>query len=76
MKKGFKQSEIFHFVSLFEENVAGDRLSDMIATLIEPEIKKYTLCVMREMGINKETYCLRKPFCILRYIVITDRFYL
>ncbi len=55
VKKGSKQPEIFHLVSLFEENVAGDRLSDMIATIIEPEIKKYTLRVMGELGINRNT---------------------
>ena len=56
VKKGSKQPEIFHLVSLFEENVAGDRLSDMIATIIEPEIKKYTLRVMDELGISRETH--------------------
>lgn len=54
VKKGSKQPEIFHLVSLFEENVAGDRLSDMIATIIEPEIEKYTLRVMSELNITKE----------------------
>lgn len=54
VKKGSKQPEIFHLVSLFEENVAGDRLSDMIATIIESEIKKYTLRVLAELGITKE----------------------
>ena len=56
VKKGSKQPEIFHLVSLFEENVAGDRLSDMIATIIEPEIKKYTLRVMNELGITRVTH--------------------
>ncbi len=56
VKKGSKQPEIFHLVSLFEENVAGDRLSDMIATIIEPEIKKYTIRVMVELGITKGHY--------------------
>lgn len=54
VKKGSKQPELFHLVSLFEENVAGDRLSDMIATIIEPEIKKYTLRVMEELEISKD----------------------
>lgn len=35
IKKGSLQPEIFHLVSLFEEGIAGDRLSDMIATIIE-----------------------------------------
>ena len=55
VKKGIKQPEIFHLVSLFEENVAGDRLSDMIATIIEADIKKYTKRMMYELGINPET---------------------
>ena len=56
VKKGSKQPEIFHLASLFEENVAGDRLSDMIATIIEPEIKEYTLRVMKELGITRTDY--------------------
>lgn len=52
VKKGSKQPEIFHLVSLFEENVAGDRLSDMIATIIEPYIKKYTIRLMKELEID------------------------
>lgn len=55
VKKGSKQPEIFHLVSLFEENVAGDRLSDMIATIIEPYIKNYTIRIMQELGVNPKT---------------------
>ena len=56
VKKGSKQPEIFHLVSLFEEDVGPDRLSDMIATIIEPEIKKYTLRIMKEFNISPATY--------------------
>lgn len=56
VKKGSKQPEIFHLVSLFEEGMGPDRLSDMIATIIEPQIKKYTLRVMSELGITPEKY--------------------
>ena len=55
IKKGSKQPEIFHLVSLFEDNVAGDRLSDMIATIIEPHIVQYTLRILCELNINKKT---------------------
>lgn len=55
VKKGSKQPEIFYLVSLFEENVAGDRLSDMIATIIEPYIKNYTIRIMQELGVNPKT---------------------
>ena len=56
VKMGSKQPEIFHLVSLFEENVAGDRLSDMIATIIKPEIEKYTIRVLQELGITQKTH--------------------
>ena len=56
VKKGSKQPEIFHLVSLFEDNVAGDRLSDMIATIIKPEIKKYTIRMQHELGITAKAY--------------------
>ncbi len=55
VKKGSKQPELFHLVSLFEEDVGPDRLSDMIATIIEPQIISYTLRVMKELGISSET---------------------
>lgn len=55
VKKGTKQPELFHLVSLFEEGVGPDRLSDMIATIIEPQIKEYTLRIMSELGVSPET---------------------
>ena len=55
VKKGSKQPEIFHLVSLFEEDVGPDRLSDMIATIIMPEIIKYTLRLMKELEITPLT---------------------
>lgn len=55
VKKGSKQPELFHLVSLFEADVGPDRLSDMIATIIEPQIVKYTLRIMKELGITPET---------------------
>lgn len=55
VKKGSRQPELFHLVRLFEDDVAGDRLSDMIATIIEPHIKRYTLRILQEIGINPST---------------------
>lgn len=55
VKKGSKQPELFHLVSLFEEDVGPDRLSDMIATIIEPQIISYTIRIMNELGISKKT---------------------
>ena len=71
IKKGSKQPEIFHLVSLFEENVAGDRLSDMIATIIEPDIKKYTIRMMRELGITSKT---SKKFTLSKEGLIVNPF--
>lgn len=56
VKKGSKQPEIFHLVALFEDNIAGDRLSDMVATIIEPDIRAYTLRIMQELGITEKAF--------------------
>lgn len=56
VKKGSKQPEIFHLISLFEDNVGPDRLSDMIATIILPDIISYTRRMNRELGITQERY--------------------
>lgn len=62
VKTGSKQPEIFQLVGLFEENVAADRLSDMIATLILDDIIKYTLRINAELNITLENYP-NLPFC-------------
>lgn len=46
--------EIFQLVSLFEENIGPDRLSDMVATIIYPDIVMYTKRIQDELGICKE----------------------
>ena len=56
IKKGSMQPEIFHLVSLFEDNIAGDRLSDMIACIIEDDIIKYTLRIMNQFNISKKSH--------------------
>ena len=42
VKKGILYPEIFQLVSLFEENIGPDRLSDMISTIIYPDMVAYT----------------------------------
>lgn len=49
-------------VSLFEENIGPDRLSDMISTIIYPDIVEYTKRIQRELKLNKENY----PDCMFR----------
>lgn len=56
VKTGSKQPEIFQLVSLFEDNVAADRLSDMIATLIIEDIRLYTKRINNEIGISSDRF--------------------
>ena len=56
VKSGSSQPEIFQLVGLFEDNVAADRLSDMIATLISDDIHAYTRWVNIELNINETKY--------------------
>lgn len=56
IKKGSRQPEIFHLISLFEENVGPDRLSDMIATIILPDIQAYTRRINAELGLTPDNY--------------------
>ena len=56
VKKGSKQPEIFQLVGLFEENVGPDRLSDMIATIIQNDIIDYTKKINRSLNICPQKY--------------------
>ena len=56
VKAGSKQPEIFQLVGLFENNVAADRLSDMIASIILEDIKEYTRRINRELNLDSEHY--------------------
>lgn len=56
VKSGSEQPEIFQLVGLFEKNVSADRLSDMIATIILPDIRNYTVEINRKLNINAEKY--------------------
>lgn len=44
--------EIFHLLSLFEENVGPDRISDMIARLIYDEIVEYTKKSYEKLNVS------------------------
>ena len=56
VKAGNKQPEIFHLMQLFEDNVGPDRISDMISTIIRPDLEAYTLRVLKELGITRTSY--------------------
>lgn len=54
VKKGCKDPELFELIGLFEDGIGPDRLSDMIATIILPDIQKYTKRVMAEFKIDTD----------------------
>lgn len=56
IKNGCEQPELFQLLSLFEDNVGPDRLSDMIARIIAPDIIAYTKRVLSELEITPEKY--------------------
>ena len=56
IKKGCEQPELFQLLSLFEDNVGPDRLSDMIARIIFSDIVEYTKRVLAELAITPENY--------------------
>lgn len=56
IKKGSFQPEIFQLVGLFEENIGPDRLSDMVATIILPDIVQFTKRINQELNIVPESY--------------------
>jgi len=56
VKRGCTAPEIFHLIGLFETNVGPDRLSDMIATIILPDIKAYTRRVYEQFNITLKHY--------------------
>lgn len=70
IKKGSEYPEIFELVSLFEENVGPDRLSDMIARIIFDDIVSYTLRINKELGIipdNKQDLCFEEGLVVNPY---------
>jgi hypothetical protein len=56
IKSGTSDPEIFHLIGLFEEKVGPDRLSDMLARIIESNIVAYSIRVYNELGINSSNY--------------------
>lgn len=56
IKNGCEQPELFQLLSLFEDNVGPDRLSDMIARIISPDIITYSKRVLSELGITPKNF--------------------
>jgi hypothetical protein len=49
---GIKEPEIFLLVGLFEEGIGPDRISDMTAGVIWPDLLAYSLRVFSDLGVN------------------------
>lgn len=56
VKAGIEDPEFFQLMTLFQENVGPDRLSDMIATILLDSIKAYTLRINAELGIDQKHF--------------------
>ena len=56
IQSGSIQPEIFHLVSLFEDDVGPDRISDMIARLVYDNIRNYSRRIYRELNITAKKY--------------------
>lgn len=56
VKAGVDDPEFFQLLPLFQDDIGPDRLSDMIATIILPDIQRYTRRVFEGLGINSENY--------------------
>ena len=62
VKHGIIDPEFFELLPLFEKNVGADRLSDMIATLIQEDIEAYTRRINRDLHIDASSY----PKCVFQ----------
>jgi hypothetical protein len=56
VKVGVTDPEFFQLLPLFQDNVGPDRLSDMVATIILPDIQAYTKRIYMEYGINSANF--------------------
>lgn len=56
VKAGITDPEFFQLLPLFQNDVGPDRLSDMIATIILPDIEAYTKRIYVECEINAVKY--------------------
>jgi hypothetical protein len=50
---GIDDPEIFELMGLFEENIGADRISDMVARIILPDLILYSERIFAELGVTK-----------------------
>ena len=58
IRAGVEDHEMFELMGLFEENIGADRISDMIANIIMPDLLAYSMRVFTELGASAG-YCTR-----------------
>ena len=56
IKAGMRDPELFLFMHLFEKNVGADRISDMVVSILRPQILSYTQRIAKELNINTSKY--------------------
>lgn len=56
VEAGIKDPDIFELVGLFEENIGADRVSDMIISIILPDILAYTRRVAKNLEVETTTF--------------------
>ncbi|WP_170019365.1 hypothetical protein [Campylobacter sp. RM16190] len=56
VKAGIKNPEIFQFVSIFEEGIGADRISDMTISILKEDFLLYTQRVAKELNLSISTF--------------------
>lgn len=68
VEAGIKEPDIFELVGLFEENIGADRVSDMIVSIILPDILAYTRRVADNLGVETMEFRARGEEFDLPYV--------
>lgn len=71
---GIRNPNLFLVLSLFEEGVGADRISDMVTQIVQPCLCRFTTRVANELGIPCEAFRLRdSEFRLPRNPLSTER---
>ncbi|MCA9994491.1 MAG: hypothetical protein KDE56_02015 [Anaerolineales bacterium] len=63
VKAGVKDPAVFELVGLLEDNIGADRISDMVARIILPDLAAFSARVARNLGIITQRYTIAsKPY--------------
>lgn len=59
VEAGVKEPDIFELVGLFEDNVGADRVSDMMLSIILPDVLMFSRRVAENLGVQISTFEVR-----------------